>query len=69
MACSPYKDRRQYRWPPSSDGLLKFNVGGAARGKPDLVKIGAVLTNHEGFFIPKSVGAKYPNEVAIFVIL
>ena len=67
MACSPYKDRN--RWPPSSDGLLKFNVDGAARGKPDLVKIGADLTNPEGFFISKSVGAKYPNEAAIFVIL
>lgn len=48
MSSRPAKVKKIDVWSPPSFRCLKFNVDGAARGKPRLVGIGGVLRNHKG---------------------
>lgn len=34
MMCGMHKEKRSVPWVPPLDGVLKFNVEGAAKGKP-----------------------------------
>lgn len=59
-------------WSPSLEGVLKFNVDSAKRGKPEPTGIG-VLRNSKGevvlFLFPKNVGIKGSNETEVVAIL
>lgn len=48
MKCGPSKVRKSVSWVPPLPGSLKFNVDGAARGKPGPAGIGGVLRNYKG---------------------
>lgn len=43
------KVRKRVFWTPTPEGVLKFNVDEAARGKPRPAGIGRVLRNSEGW--------------------
>ena len=43
--------KKVFSWAPPIEGVLKFNVDGAARGKPGPSGIGGVLRNSEGFVL------------------
>eukprot|EP00268_Persea_americana_P036637 TRINITY_DN3614_c1_g1_i6.p1 TRINITY_DN3614_c1_g1~~TRINITY_DN3614_c1_g1_i6.p1 ORF type:complete len:138 (-),score=27.70 TRINITY_DN3614_c1_g1_i6:344-757(-) len=60
--------RKVFSWAPPSKGVLKFNVDGAARGKPGPTGIGGVLCNSEGIVLAlfsKHVGCMESNEVEV----
>lgn len=46
-----FRVRNCERWSPPPRGILKFNVYGAARGKPGTAGIGSVLRNHDGHIL------------------
>ena len=72
MLCGPTKVRIYVLWSPPPLGMLKFNVGGAARGKPGLASIRGVLHNDKGevlFMFSKYVGARDSNEAEVLAIL
>lgn len=48
MGCSPLKERRFVLWCPPLNGILKFNVDKASRGKLGLTEKGGVLRNCKG---------------------
>lgn len=60
------KRKMKVSWRFPSKGTLKFNVDGAAKGKPGLVGIGGVLKNHKGeimYIFSKQVGIKDSNHL------
>eukprot|EP00268_Persea_americana_P068029 TRINITY_DN9427_c0_g3_i1.p1 TRINITY_DN9427_c0_g3~~TRINITY_DN9427_c0_g3_i1.p1 ORF type:complete len:256 (+),score=22.30 TRINITY_DN9427_c0_g3_i1:1157-1924(+) len=72
MGCGPSKMRIYVHWSPSPIGMLKFNVDGAARGKPGPASIGGVLRNSRGevlFMFSKSVGVCDSNKAEVLAIL
>ena len=57
---------------PSSYGFLKFNVEGAAKGKPGPTEIGGVLCNSRGgvlFVFSKHVAVCNSNEAELLANL
>ena len=48
MVCGPSKERRSTPCYPPLDGVLKFNVDDASRGKPGQAGIGGLLCNSKG---------------------
>ncbi|XXG74166.1 hypothetical protein AAC387_Pa07g2955 [Persea americana] len=59
-------------WAPPNVGLLKFNVDGAAKGKPEPAGIGGVLRNSGGLVLvmfSKHVGTMESNRVEVLAIL
>lgn len=59
-------------WSLPGVGELKFNVDGAARGKPGLVGIGGVLRDSASFvfgMFSKHVGIKESNKAEVLAIL
>lgn len=54
---------RKASWSPPSEGVLKFNVDGAARVKPGTAGLGGVLHNIKGV-----VFVTYSKHVDIFGI-
>lgn len=46
MVGRSFKEREVMWWSPPPEGVLKFNVDGAARGKLGLTGISGVLHNH-----------------------
>lgn len=48
MSCGITNRRRVVPWAPPSQGILKFNVNGAARGKLGPTGIGRVLRDDRG---------------------
>lgn len=65
------KVRPHIDWAPPRIGVLKFNVDGAALGKPGLAGIGGVLRNHEGRVLirfSKAVGIEESNIAEILAI-
>eukprot|EP00268_Persea_americana_P009152 TRINITY_DN13625_c0_g1_i4.p1 TRINITY_DN13625_c0_g1~~TRINITY_DN13625_c0_g1_i4.p1 ORF type:complete len:159 (-),score=28.79 TRINITY_DN13625_c0_g1_i4:37-513(-) len=53
-------------------GVLKFNVDGAAKGKPGLTGIEGVLRNHKGeviYMFSKHVGINFSNETEVLARL
>lgn len=59
-------------WAPPYGGKLKFNMDGAAKGKPGLAGVGGVLRNNHGVvmaIISKSAGVKKSNEAEVIAIL
>ena len=72
MSCGPSKDRKVVGWCPPPSGWIKFNVDGAAKGKPGPAGIGGVLRNDKGevlFMFSKNVGIKESNEAEVLAIL
>ena len=72
MRCGPVKVRKSILWSPPHVSLFKFNVDGAARGKPGPAGIGGVLRNCNGdvlFMFSKYVGVCDSNEVEVLAIL
>eukprot|EP00268_Persea_americana_P021089 TRINITY_DN21101_c0_g1_i1.p1 TRINITY_DN21101_c0_g1~~TRINITY_DN21101_c0_g1_i1.p1 ORF type:complete len:199 (+),score=31.91 TRINITY_DN21101_c0_g1_i1:157-753(+) len=72
MVCGLTKERRSTFWSPPSMGMLKFNVDGAARGKPGPAGIGGVLCDDKGVILclfSKSVGVRDSNEAEVLAIL
>ena len=72
MLCGPTKVRIYVLWSPPPLGMLKFNVGGAARGKPGLASIRGVLHNDKGevlFMFFKHVGVCEPTLAEVLAIL
>ena len=64
--------KRSILWSPPPFGVLKFNVDGAARGKPRLAGIEGKLCNNKGevlFMFSKHVGVCDSNEIEVFAIL
>lgn len=56
---------------PNEQNVIKFNVDGASRGKPEPAGLGGVLRNHEGttsIDFNESVGTTDSNEVEILNI-
>lgn len=65
------KEKKYVSWRLPSIGSSKFNVDGAARGKPSSVRIG-VLRNCKRdalFMFSKNVGVKNSNEAKVLAIL
>ena len=72
LVCGPSRDKRSVVWFSPLDDVLKFNVDGAARGKPGPAYIGGVLRNIEGglnFAFSVNVGMKESNEAEFLAIL
>ena len=72
MRCGPVKVRKSILWSLPPICLFKFNVDGAARGKPGLAGIGGVLRNCNGdvlFMFSKYVWVCDSNEAEVLVIL
>ena len=66
------KKKHLVTWSPPSPNVLKFNVDGAARGKPGPANIGGILRNYKGdvlFMFSNYIGIKDSNEVAVLAIL
>lgn len=58
-------------WSPPPCGVLKFNMDGAARGKPGPAGIGGVLRNHLGSIsvvFSEFVGSLESNEAEVLSI-
>ena len=71
MMSGPSKGKVVVSWSPHLIGSLKFNVGGAARGKPGPAGIRGVLRNCKGevlFMFSKHVEKKGSNEAEILAI-
>ena len=59
-------------WAPLNVGVLKFNVDGAAKGKPGPAGIGGVLCDSGGVVLvmfSKHVGIMKSNEAKVLAIL
>ena len=72
MVCSVPRIMKVEVWCPPARGLLKFNVDGAARGKPGPAGVGGVLRDHKGdvlLMFSKNVGIKESNETEVLAIL
>eukprot|EP00268_Persea_americana_P068026 TRINITY_DN9427_c0_g1_i1.p1 TRINITY_DN9427_c0_g1~~TRINITY_DN9427_c0_g1_i1.p1 ORF type:complete len:120 (+),score=19.95 TRINITY_DN9427_c0_g1_i1:825-1184(+) len=72
MGCRPSKMRKSVMLVPPSLGVLKFNVDGAARGKPRPAGIGGVLRNSKGevlFTFSKPIGIRDSKEAEVLAIL
>ena len=72
MSCDPSKDREVVCWHPPPSGWLKFNIDGAAKGKPAPAGIGKVIMNDKGevlFMFSKNAGIKESNEAEVLSIL
>ena len=72
LLCGVKKAKKVFFWAPPIGGVLKFNVNGAARGKPDLAGIGGGLHKSEGIVLAlfsKHVGCMESNEVDVLAIL
>ena len=48
MGCGSSKVRSSIHWSPPPFGVLKFNMGGASRGKPGPASVGGKLCNCKG---------------------
>lgn len=48
ICCGPHVGRKLISWIPPQEGVLKFSVDRAARGKSGLDSIGNVLRNDKG---------------------
>ena len=56
-----FKKKMKVCWCLPPFGVLKFNVDGAAKGKPGLAGIWGVLRNHKGeviYMFPSMLGSK-----------
>lgn len=59
-------------WVPPREVVLKFNVYGVERGKPDPARIGGVLRNHLGVVLAIfsiKVGRMESNEAEVLAII
>lgn len=66
------KTPKAVSWVPPRDNELKFNMDGAAGGKPEMADIGRVLCNNCRVVLAmfsKHVGILESNEVEVLVIL
>lgn len=67
----PAKVKRAVEWSRPENGVLKFNVDGAARGSPGLGGIGGVLRDWNGEvlgFFSKPVGVVYAYEAEVMAM-
>ncbi|OMO58103.1 hypothetical protein CCACVL1_25585 [Corchorus capsularis] len=65
------KEAVQASWKKPDFGVLKFNVDGAAKGKPGLAGICGILRNHQGNTLAKfskSIGIAESNEAELLAI-
>ena len=71
MVCCPLKERRSVFWSPPPNGVLKFNVDGASRGKPGPTGIGGVLRNNKGevLLMFSKHGVCDSNEAEVLAVL
>ena len=67
----PRKAKKRVVWCPPY-GIMKFNVDGAANGKPGTAGVTSVLRNHKGdvlFMFSNNVGKKDSNEAEVLAML
>lgn len=72
LYCRRAKEKILVSWVPPREVVLKFNVDGVARGKPDPIGIGVVLRNHLGVVLAIfsiKAGRMESNEVEVLAIL
>ena len=72
LYCGVKKVKKVVLWAPPNVGVLKFNVDGAAKGKPGPAGIGGVLHDSGGLVLvmfSKHVGTMESNEAEVLAIL